>query len=339
MILPKPGPANLPWARLAILVALVLVGSSGACGGGSEQAPPVVDVPVFLADRAFADLEKQCSFGARPPGSAGHQAQLVWMRATLQPLADRVVEQPFNTATAFGGPYDFVNLIAVFGGAAPGAATFVGAHWDTRPEADEDPDPAKHTQPVMGANDGASGVAILLELARLLKATPPLHPVYLLFLDAEDSGKSGSGLLDQGFCLGANYLAQHWPADLPRPTRGAILDLVGGTKHNDRVPVRTDLGGNDVFDLRIELNSLQKAPEVVDQLWTLAEERGHAAFKRTTQFAVTDDHLAFNRVGIPTVDIIDFPPPVWHTADDVPEYCQPSALREVGDTVAAWLYQ
>ncbi len=328
-----------PWGRLAILALLALIGSGGACGGGSGGTPPPVEVPLFQADRAFADLVAQCAFGPRVPGSAAHQAQLEWMRSTLRPLADRVVEQPFTATTPFGGPYNFVNLIAVFGTAAPGAPTFVGAHWDTRPEADEDPDPARRTEPVLGANDGASGVAVLLELARLMKAAPPPRPVYLLFLDAEDSGKSDSGLLDLGFCLGSNYLAQNWPAELPRPARGAILDLVGGTKPNPRVPVRTDLGGNGFFDLRIELNSLRLAPELVNEIWTLAEARGHAAFKRSTQGAITDDHLPFNRVGIPTVDLIDFPPPVWHTADDTPEYCDPLALLQVGDTMAAWLYR
>lgn len=334
------GSERPPWGRLLALLAVTLLGSGGACGGGSGGlAPkPPPEVPVFQADRAFADLEKQVSFGPRLPGSPGHQAQLEWMRAALQASADRVIEQPFTMRTPFGGPFDFVNLLAVFNGKTPGTPTFVGAHWDTRPVCDQDPDPARRHQPVPGANDGASGVAILLELARLLRDNPPPGPVYLIFLDAEDSGQEGSPLLDQGYCLGANYLAQHWPEELPRPARGVILDLVGGTKHNPRVPVRTDLGGNDFFDVRIEPFSLHYAPDLVNEIWTIAEQRGHTAFRRSTQSAVVDDHLAFNRVGIPTVDIIDFPPPVWHTADDLPEYCSAAALAEVGDTVAAWLY-
>ncbi len=334
------GSDHLPWGRLLALAAVTLLGSGGACGGGGNGVAPKprLEVPVFQADRAFADLEKQVSFGPRLPGSPGHQAQLEWMRVTLQALADRVVEQPFTTNTPFGGPYDFVNLLAVFNGKAAGAPTFVGAHWDTRPVCDQDPDPARRDQPVPGANDGASGVAILIELARLLHDNPPPGPVYLIFLDAEDSGKQDSDLLDQGYCLGANYLAQHWPEGLARPARGAILDLVGGTKPSPRVPVRTDLGGNGLFDVRIEPLSLHHAPELVNEIWTLAEQRGHTAFRRSVQSAVVDDHLAFNRAGIPTVDIIDFPPPVWHTADDLPEYCSAAALAEVGDTVAAWLY-
>jgi hypothetical protein len=324
---------------LAALGLLTLFASCGACGGGSGTgAPPVATVPAFQTDRAWADLLKQCSFGPRNPGSTGHQAQLAWMRTTLQPLADRVVEQPFTTATSWGGPYDFVNLIAVFNGKATGPAAMVLAHWDTRAVSDEDPDPARRSEPTMGANDGAAGVGILLELARLFKATPPAHPVYLVFLDAEDTGKQGSALLDMGWCLGSNYLAQHWPAELPRPSQGALLDLVGGTQPDPRCPPRTDIGGDAIFDVQIEQNSFNMCPAVVNQIWTVAAQRGHLDFKRTLGEPLIDDHLAFNNVGLPTADVEDFPPPIWHTADDLPQFCTSAALAEVGDTMEAWLY-
>jgi len=332
---------RFPLGRLLCLTIVCVAASCGACGGGNTPAPapPQGDVPVFQADRAFADLQRQVDFGPRFPGSPGHQAQLDWMKATLAPLADRVVEQTFHAVTPFGGPFAFSNLIAVFPGRNPRPVTMLGAHWDTRPEADEDPDPARRSQPVPGANDGASGVAILLELARLFRDSPPPHTVYLVFLDAEDSGRVGSGMLDMGFCLGSNYLAQHWPEGLARPDRVVILDLVGGqSKHNPRVPVRTDLGGNDIFDLRIEGGSLVHAPQLVNEIWSVAERRGHSAFKRTVQGALIDDHVPFQRLGIPAAVIVDFPPPVWHTTDDTPEYCSPAALRQVGDTIAAWLY-
>lgn len=325
--------------RLLLMATAVLVSSCGICGGGGENPAPA-SLPGFEARQAFSYLEKQVAFGPRLPGSEGHAQQLTWMKAMLQPLAEQVIVQEFSATTAFGGPHDFTNLVAVFSSTAPGPITLVGAHWDTRPQADEDPDPARRSQPVPGANDGASGVAILLELAHILHQEPPPHPVYLAFFDAEDSGRVGSGLIYLGFCLGSAHLVQHWPEPLRPADRVVVLDLVGGTsRHNPRVPVRTDLGGNDYFDLRVEQNSLQHAPELVNKIWTLGESLGHTAFRRSLQSAIIDDHLPFLAVGIPAVDLIDYPPPVWHTVDDTPEYCSPSALRQVGETMVALLYE
>jgi len=324
--------------RLLLVTVTLLVGSCGACGGGRPATAPA-QLPAFDAQRAFAYLEEQVAFGPRMPGAEGHERQLTWMKALLESLAEQVIEQEFSATTAFGGPHDFTNLVAIFSANAPGPITLIGAHWDTRPQADEDPDPARRTEPVPGANDGASGVAILLELAHILHREPPARPVYLAFFDAEDSGRVGSGLIYQGYCLGSAYLVQHWPGELPQPDRAVVLDLVGGTaKHNPRVPVRTDRGGNDYFDLRIERNSLQQAPDLVNEIWTLAENLGHTAFQRSTQSAIIDDHLPFLAAGIPAVDIIDYPPPIWHTVDDTPEYCSPTALRQVGETMVALIY-
>lgn len=322
---------------LILLATSALLAGCMSCGGGNTV--PAAELPLFGAQRAFADLERQVAFGPRMPGSPGHQQQLNWMISTLQPLAEQVRQQHFTTKTALGGPYEFTNLLAVFSAAASGPVTLLGAHWDTRPVADQDPDPTLRSAPVPGANDGASGVAVLLELARIFHQTPPPHPVYLAFLDAEDSGKSGSGLLYSGYCLGSVHMVQNWPADLARPDRAIILDLVGGVaKPNPRVPVRTDLGANDYFDLRVEDHSAKSAPELVDEIWTIAEKLGHRAFQRSRQTPVIDDHLPFIAAGIPAVDIIDFVPPVWHTVDDTPEYCSPQALRQVGETMVGLIY-
>ena len=334
----KDGPES-GWrlSPLVLLATVALLAGCTSCGGGNPV--PAAELPLFEAQRAFADLERQVAFDPRMPGSPGHQQQLDWMISTLQPLAEQVRPQHFTAKTALGGPYEFTNLLAVFSAAASGPITLLGAHWDTRPVADQDPDPTLRSQPVPGANDGASGVSILLELARIFHQTPPPHPVYLAFFDAEDSGKVGSGLLYSGYCLGSVHMAQNWPQDLARPDRAIILDLVGGVaKPNPRVPVRTDLGANDYFDLRVEGYSAQAAPELVDEIWSIAAELGHRAFQRSRQTAVIDDHLPFIAVGIPAVDIIDFVPPVWHTVDDTPEYCSPQALRQVGETVVGLIY-
>ena len=327
-------------ARLLALVTLALVASCGACGGGSSVPAPPVDLPAFDSTSAFADLTAQCAFGPRDPGSKGHDAQLAWMKTTLHPLAARVVLQPYTLSTPYGGPYDFENVLAAFSEGQPGPITMLCAHWDTRPVADEDLLPANQHTPILGANDGASGVAILLQLARIFHAQAPPHPVYLVFLDAEDSGKLGAPGIYEGFCLGTAYLAQNWPAGLPRPTRGILLDLVGGVaKHDARLG--NPRGSVDHLDLPMEGNSLQYAPTLVDEVWTRAAQVGATAFRRASGQSIIDDHMPFNQASppIPTIDLIQTPfPAVWHTVDDTPEYCSASALAQVGKTLVAVIY-
>jgi glutaminyl-peptide cyclotransferase len=321
---------------LLVLVLLVLVTGCTSCGGGGTVNPVVA--PDFDRVRAFADLEQQCSFGPRVPGSTAHQQCLDWLK-TQFPGADKVVSQAYTLATPFGGPYDFTNVLALYGQAQPGTPLLLCAHWDCRPQADEDPDPANRTKPVPGANDGASGVAVLLEIARLLNGNAPPRPVVLALLDAEDSGKEGVAGYDyEGFCLGTEYLAKHWPVDLPKPDAGVLLDLVGGDNiANPRLPPR--FGGNDYLDFPIEQYSWQANPGLVRTLWAIAARRGHQAFKNQTGMSVIDDHLPLIAAGIPTVDIIDFPPPEWHTVDDTPEHCSADSLYQVGDTLVQYIYR
>jgi glutaminyl-peptide cyclotransferase len=322
--------------RLLALLVLTLLASCGACGGGATS-PPVV-VPAFDEARAFADLQHQCDFGPRSPGSTGHTQQLAWMKEQLTPLAGRIVSQPFQTSTPMGGPYDFENVIAVFGEALPGTATMVMAHWDTRPVADADPLAENKTKPVPGANDGASGVGVLMELARMLQAEPAPHPVYLCFLDAEDSGLASGPQPYYGFCLGSQHLAANWPAGLAQPDQVILLDLVGGVaKHNDRLG--NPRGSVDYLDLPKEANSVAQAGALVNAIWAAAAQVGAAAFRSAPGQETIDDHMPFLAVGIPAVDIIQTPfPPVWHTIDDTPEYCSAGALGQVGDTLAAFLW-
>jgi len=161
----------------------------------------------------------------------------------------------------------------------------------------------------------------------------------LALLDAEDSGKgSAVGYTYQGFCLGSEYLAGHWPSELPRPVEGILLDMVGGDNvANPRCPPRD--GGNNHLDFPFEGRSMQAHPALVRAIWDLAERRGHTAFIRDMGPTMTDDHLPFIEAGIPTIDIIDFPSPEWHTADDTPEHCSPDALFQVGDTLLQYIYR
>lgn len=328
----------MPKSRYLLLVVLsLLVTGCTSCGGGGGAAPPV-SAPEFNRARAFADLQQQCAFGARIPGSQAHEDCLAWLQQQF-PGADQVMAQAFTAKTPFGGPYNFHNVLVLYGQAAPGEPLLLCAHWDCRPKADQDPDPARRDEPVMGANDGASGVAVLLEIARALHASPPPRPVNIALLDAEDSGKEGvTGYTYDGFCLGSEYLAHHWPAALPRPVEGILLDLVGGDNvPNPRCPPR--FGGNDYLDFPFEGESLRAHPALLRTLWDIARRRGHTAFRPELGPTMIDDHLPFIAAGIPTIDIIDFPPPEWHTADDTPEHCSPDSLFEVGDTVLQYIYR
>ncbi|NPV48281.1 MAG: M20/M25/M40 family metallo-hydrolase [Armatimonadetes bacterium] len=322
---------------LLLAVLLILVTGCTSCGGGGSASPPVT-APEFNRDRAFADLEQQCAFGARVPGSQAHEDCLAWLQQQF-PGADQVMAQAFTSPTPFGGPYDFHNVLALYGRAASGEPLLLCAHWDCRPKADRDPDPARRDEPVMGANDGASGVAVLLEIARALNASAPPRPVVIALLDAEDSGKEAvTGYTYDGFCLGSEYLANHWPAGLPRPVEGILLDLVGGDNlPNPRCPPR--FGGNNYLDFPFEGESMQAHPALVRTIWDIAQRRGHTAFRRELGPTMVDDHVPFIEAGIPTIDIIDFPPPEWHTADDTPEHCSPDSLFEVGDTLLQYIYR
>ncbi|MCD6352159.1 MAG: M28 family peptidase, partial [Armatimonadetes bacterium] len=307
---------------------------------GPPPPPPPgpAAVPAFDGDRALELIRQQCAFGPRNPGSEGHQQMLAWLVNKLKQFTPRVKEQHFQASTAFGGPYSFCNVLAWLG-PEEGDALLLAAHWDTRPVADQDPDPANRTRPILGANDGGSGVAVLLEMARLMADTPPPMPVLLAFLDAEDSGKEGSALPYMGFCLGADYLAKHLPADWPQPTQGVLVDLVGGDGQTVlRLPLQP-FHGDPAFDLRLEENSLDANARLVNTVWSTAEELGHGAFVRQTCGAITDDHVPLIKAGIAMIDIIEVFPVVWHTLDDTPEHCSAGSLQQVGDTLMHVIYR
>lgn len=279
-----------------------------------------VDVPGFSADSAFELVKRQVGFGPRAPGLPGHAEQLGWMTELLRQRADTVILQSF-THDAGGVDVELTNVFARFRPDVPERVLLL-AHWDTRPTADAESDPDLREQPILGANDGASGVAVLLELSRLLAAEPPPIGVDLLFTDGEDYGPFSSNMY-----LGAKYFAANLPPGYA-PYYGILLDMVG-----DRDPV-----------FPIERNSQSYAPEVVDRVWALAEELGHGAvFPRRNGSSITDDHIPLNRAGIRTIDIIDFEygpgNMYWHTLDDTVENTSPQGLGAVGEVVTALVYR
>ena len=308
--------------RMVLVTAITL--AAAACGGGDSGGSAVtvrVDRPPFDAVRAFQDLERQVAFGPRIPGSAGHAQQLEWLEAELRALADTVFLDPFEHVTTEGHELDLTNVIARFG-PADGSRLLLLTHWDTRPKADQSSDAADRELPVMGANDGASGTAVLLELARMFKEQPPPGGVELLFSDGEDYGPSTTDMF-----LGARRYVQGIGGENP-PAFGILLDMVG-----DADP-----------SFPIEAYSMEGAVQVVQRVWGIAADLGYRRFFPMDQTSrVVDEHIQFIGAGIPVADIIDFDygrgNSFWHTPRDVPENTSAQTLLMVGDVVAEVVYR
>lgn len=319
-------PSSLAVRSLLLLGLALAPGCDG--GGAAGEAPaagaptaPRVDRPAFDSARAFEHLRRQVAFGPRVPGTPGHAAQLAWMKEYLATRADTVIEQPFTHVTKSGRTLAMTNLFARFRPDAQDRVLLL-AHWDTRPTSDQATSAADRARPVPGANDGASGTAVLLELADMFRRTPPSIGVDLLLVDGEDYGPTGDDMY-----LGAKHFAANLPAGY-RPFYGILLDMVG-----DR-------------DLRfpVESNSQQFAPEVVQRVWGLAQEMGYGdIFPLSDGGAVEDDHIPLNRAGVRTIDIIDFDygpgHRYWHTPQDVPENTSAESLRIVGEVIAELVYR
>ena len=291
-----------PWALCGCVV--LLVGAS-ACGPRER---------VFDGKQAFAHLEAQVAFGPRVPGSEAHRRALEYFRSHLEATADTVSLHTFQaTSPLDSSEATFHNVVAVFQPESR-RRILVGAHWDSRARADKDPDPAKRSLPVPGANDGASGVAVLLEVARVLDRHPPKIGVDLVLFDGEDCGRENE---PQTYSLGS----QRFVADHPeyRPGYVVILDMVG--RRGSRFAK--------------EANSLAGAPALVHGVWEVAKEIGATAFVDSAGPAVMDDHIPFLTRGIPAVDVIDLGDPAWHTVSDLPENCASETLTDVGRLVLA----
>ncbi len=272
----------------------------------------------FDSARAWEYLQKQCSFGPRPPGSKAHRKCLDYLEMELKKYSSSVQRQSFLGVNPVSGEtYTMHNLIAGFW-PERSRRVMLCAHWDTRPWADRDPDPANRDQPILGANDGASGVAILLEIARCLAEEDPGIGVDVVLFDGEDMGREGH--LDE-YCLGSHWYARH--LRFPLPEAVVLLDMVGDA------------------DLRIaqELYSRMTSPELLSEIFAVAEQLGESAFDPRPGHAVYDDHVALLNEGIQAVNLIDFDFDYWHTVKDVPEYCSPESLGTVGRVVLTWLYQ
>ncbi len=277
----------------------------------------------FDGQAAFAYLEQQCQIGPRYPGSAGHTVARQLYVHFFNQHADTLLQQSF---TRYVEPLDttlqMTNIIAGFGPENQNPL-LIGAHWDTRPWADQDPDPANRNRPILGANDGASGVAVLMHLAEHLIQTPPHRRVWLVLFDGEDMGLPGE---TAHFCLGSEYFARHLP--IPKPTEAIIIDMIGDAD----------------LSLPIERFSFHYHPRLAKTIWKLARQRGYQPFKMHLGEAVYDDHVPLiQSAEIPAIDIIDFNYPnkfynYWHTLQDTPDKCSPESLQMVGQVLMDYIY-
>ncbi|MDE6338781.1 MAG: M28 family peptidase [Muribaculaceae bacterium] len=279
--------------------------------------------PVFSADSAYAFVKKQTDFGPRVPNTEAHRLAADWLSGELKRHGAEVTEQRADL-TAFDGTV--LHARNIFGQYNPASAdrTLLLAHYDCRPWADEDPDPEKRKLPVDGANDGASGVAVLLEIARQISLSGTDKGIDILFVDAEDWGTEGN---DESWAMGTRYFANNPVKPGYAPSRAILLDMVGGK--DAQFPV--------------EYFSQQNAPELVSRLWNSAKALGYGAmFPQVIGSAVTDDHIELIKAGIPAIDIIEYHPnegfnPHWHTTTDNIDNIDKSTLGAVGETVMHYL--
>jgi len=306
-------------------------------------APALPKAPVFNADSAYAFTAKQVAFGPRVPNSKAHIAAGNWLVDKLKSYKLKVMEQPFEAMTFDGTNIHARNIIAQYQPQAVRRVAIFG-HWDTRPFADADLDPKKKKKPMDGASDGASAVAVALEMARILSQLPeaqaPNVGVDFIFFDAEDWGHDDTTqakLKDQlansgtdSWCLGSQYWSTHLLPANYKAEYGVLLDMVGAK------------GGS----FTREETSRTKALSALDKIWRVGTQLGYSDYFRYEDTGgITDDHVYTNNVGIPTVDIYDHPrygtdyfPPYHHATSDNMSIIDRKTLKAVGQTMTQVLF-
>ena len=304
---------------LIVAISLLVVTAIAAVVFRRASAPTLQTGPVltqFRGEKAWEDVAYQVSLGPRIPGSEAHLKTVQWIENELKQAGWAVEIQ--NTELD-GHPIQ--NIIGKWGTGSPW--TILGAHYDSRMIADQDPDPEKQKQPVPGANDGASGVAVLLEIARVLpnvasssaelntESDEVAGQVWLVFFDAEDNGR----IADWDWILGSRAFVTGLNG---KPDAAVVIDMIGDS------------------DLQIYLEN-NSDPELNRQIWDQAKQLGYSQFIDKPKYTMIDDHTPFLNTGIPAADLIDFDYPYWHTTADTADKVSASSLEAVGNTLIHWL--
>lgn len=324
-----------------LLLCLGCLVACGSCDTDPTNTTPTTTTskpktlaPEFNADSAYAYVQKQVDFGPRVPGTPGHAACRDWLVSTLEGFADRVLKQEGEVMVYDGKKIKFTNIIASFNPDA-GNRVLLCAHWDTRPYADQDPDTANHRKPILGANDAGSGVGVLIEVARILKANRVSIGVDIVLFDVEDYGQPefapGPKKADT-YALGSQYWSKQPHVAGYQAKYGILLDMVGAA--NSR--------------FRIEGFSNQFAPAIVQKVWNTANELGYGTtFTYELGPPIQDDHFYINQLArIPTVDVIHLENngyqtfhSSWHTMKDDMSIIDPTTLKAVGQTVLTVVFR
>lgn len=319
---------------LPLLLAAALF---AACGDGQQQPTPegpdftAVATPTFCADSAYQYVARQLHFGVRAPGSKGHQQCAQYLASAMRQWCDTVVVQEFTAVLWNGDTYRGQNIICSLD-PAKSERVLLGAHWDSRLWADHDASEANHRKPIMGANDGASGVGTLMEMARVMSGQRPRVGVDIVFFDMEDQGTPEWADSDasDAWCLGSQYWARNPHRPFYNARYGILLDMVG-----TRQPRYTR-----------EEFSRHYAPGIVEKLWRAASQMGHGnVFVERDTDPILDDHLYVNRLAnIPMVDIVQNSDgcsffPYWHTLEDDLSCIDAQSLKTTADVVLKVIYQ
>jgi len=296
----------------------------------TDQAPPTpvpenpgprYNLSAIQSERAYQWLKEIALFDQRWYGSPRRDQAIAKLKKSLSELCDSVVLDPFEaTDRESKKTYKLNNIVAKINPDRPNRL-LVGSHWDTRLWSDKDPNPKLRDKPIMGANDGTSGLAVIVEILKVLKEKPlALYGLDIVFFDGEDFGRANS----RDFSRGAKHYAEHTLLnEAHKPKYGLVIDMVGDTDLN----------------IQPEHQSKQAAPDLMQLIWNAAAGQSAAGFRSDAPLSIIDDHVPLIEAGVPTVLLLDFDYPYWHTQADTVDKVSPHSLEETGKVILQVLYQ
>jgi len=303
--------------RITILFPLIIAGLIVLSCGADKSA---VSVPTFDGERALSYIAKQVAFGPRVPGSDNAINCRKYFLAFFDSIGFKTDTMQFvHTSKVSGKPITMINILASIDSDDKSSDRYLlAAHYDSRPRAENDPDSTKRENWIDGANDGASGVAVLMELANLMaKQKPPVN-VDLILLDGEDFGR---------------------PGDLDEYFLGAKDFVTRGIRDKYKFALLIDMIGDSDLQIYREQHSNRYSKEITDLVWKTAADLGETAFIDSIGYAIHDDHLSFMTIGLKAAVIIDFDYPYWHTTHDNVDKCSAISLKSVGQVVTELIYK